>query len=288
MTITRGLIIDTPWIDHILEGRKDWEMRSQATSMRGWIGLIRKGSGQVVGLARLVDCGKALTKDEMIANEAHHRIPPRMIHSGEVAKWCVPWKLTDIRPLAKPIPYKHKSGPVIWVTLSDDVSRALASVNTDTPPMLCDENSGRSRAVSSVTQLTERPIRGDAFTTPKRPARPSAELDSGKRKVILRKTITGGSLRNKYIRLSDCLKDLPEDVIGGGNKIDTAPKELTVFWGGPTPVHTDIAGDKKIFRDRSIMRKFIDTAGVREGDVIVLSLSDAYTVHLSLERSDPD
>ena len=59
MTVARGLIIDAPWIDHILEGRKDWEMRSQATSVRGWIGLIRKGSGQVVGIARLVDCGKA-------------------------------------------------------------------------------------------------------------------------------------------------------------------------------------------------------------------------------------
>ena len=62
MTVTRGLIIADPWIDHILNGRKDWEMRSQATSIRGWFGLIRKGSGSVVGLARLRDCGMALNQ----------------------------------------------------------------------------------------------------------------------------------------------------------------------------------------------------------------------------------
>ena len=35
MDITRGLIIAAPWIGYILEGRKDWKMRSQATSIRG-------------------------------------------------------------------------------------------------------------------------------------------------------------------------------------------------------------------------------------------------------------
>ncbi len=45
--IKRGLTIDEPWIGHILEGQKDWEMRSQATSYREWFGLTRKGSGVV-------------------------------------------------------------------------------------------------------------------------------------------------------------------------------------------------------------------------------------------------
>lgn len=75
MPITRGLIIDTPWIDHILEGRKDWEMRAQPTAIRGWIALIRKGSGKIVAVAKLVECGKALGPDEMIEALNHHRIP---------------------------------------------------------------------------------------------------------------------------------------------------------------------------------------------------------------------
>lgn len=284
MTVTRGLIIDTPWIDHILEGRKDWEMRSQSTAVRGWIGLIRKGSGQVVAIARLADCGKALTPDEMVAYEAHHRIPERMIRSGEVAKWCVPWKLADIRPLARPVPYEHKSGAVIWVTLSEDVTRALGTTLTCTTPPASQEQPGPSRTVATLVPLAERPVREVAFVAPSRPAEPPTSLTSIARKIILRKTITGGSLRNKYIRLGECLTALPEDVIGGGNKNEVAPNQLTVHWGGPNPASTDIAGDKKIFRDRTIMRNFIETAGVREGDVIVVSLSDPYTVHLSLER----
>lgn len=286
MTVTRGLIIDTPWIDHILEGRKDWEMRSQATSVRGWIGLIRKGSGQVVAIARLVDCGKTLTPDEMVANETRHRIPERMIRSGEVAKWCVPWKLADIRPLETPVPYEHKSGAVIWVTLSEDVTRTLATADTSIAAAASPEQSGPSRTVASVVPMTERCRREEASMAPKRPAGPPPELASGEREIIMRRAITGGSLRNKYIRLGECIGALPEDVIGGANKSEAAPRELTVYWGGPNPARTDIAGDKKIFRDRSIMRKFIETAGVREGDCIVLSLSDPYTVHMSLERSD--
>ena len=126
MCVTRGLIIADPWIGHILDGRKDWEMRSQATSVRGWFGLIQKGSGTVVGLARLVDCGRTLDQAEMITNFDHHRIPVDMIRRGEVAKWIVPWKLADVIPLVHPIPYEHKSGAVTWVTLSPDVSQKLA------------------------------------------------------------------------------------------------------------------------------------------------------------------
>ena len=90
MTETRGLIIADPWIGHTLDSRQGWEMRSQATSVRGWFGPIRKGSGTVLGLARLVDCGRALFQAEMIANFDHHRIPTDMIRRGEVAKWVVP------------------------------------------------------------------------------------------------------------------------------------------------------------------------------------------------------
>lgn len=283
MTITRGLIIDTPWIDHILEGRKDWEMRSQSTSVRGWIGLIRKGSGTVVAVARLVDCGRALDPDDMIANEDHHRIPERMIRSGEVAKWCVPWKLADIRPLSRPVPYEHKSGAVIWVTLSDNVARTLETEAEHLPVGVFPEP---SRPVETLVEFVERPSLEEVSAPPKRPEREAAPLISDNRQIIMRKVITAGSLRNKYIRLSDCMNDLPNDVIGGGNKDQAASKELTVYWGGAFPSRTDIAGDKKIFRDRTIMRNFIDVAGVREGDVIVISLSDPYTIHLSLERSE--
>jgi ASCH domain-containing protein len=50
----KGLIIDEPWISLILQGEKIWEMRKTACHHRGRIALIRKGSGQVVGIAALL------------------------------------------------------------------------------------------------------------------------------------------------------------------------------------------------------------------------------------------
>ena len=57
----------------MLSGKKTWEMRS--TRNRGPIGLIRKGSGQVVGIADIVDSlagfeGKAVTASEALKRAA--------------------------------------------------------------------------------------------------------------------------------------------------------------------------------------------------------------------------
>lgn len=78
----------------------------------GWFDLIRKGSCQIADLARLVDCGKALNQSELVASIEHHRIPEGMILHREVAKWVIPWKLANIIPLERPVPYEHKSGAV--------------------------------------------------------------------------------------------------------------------------------------------------------------------------------
>jgi hypothetical protein len=57
--IEKALIVADPWISLILDGKKDWEMRSRKTAIRGNIGLIRKGSGLVCGVVKLVGCGEA-------------------------------------------------------------------------------------------------------------------------------------------------------------------------------------------------------------------------------------
>ena len=64
----RGLVIDEPWISKILQGLKCWEMRSGHTTIREQIALIRKGSGKVVGVARLVGCRGPLDLKELEAN----------------------------------------------------------------------------------------------------------------------------------------------------------------------------------------------------------------------------
>lgn len=119
----RGLIIRSPWIDHILAGRKTWEIRSKATKVRGTIALIRGGSGLVVGQAELVDSLGPFTFGQLGNRQDMHAVPeadlvPFMRRYKDQAH---AWVLDRVVAFEQPIPYEHPSGAVIWVTLSDEV-----------------------------------------------------------------------------------------------------------------------------------------------------------------------
>ncbi|MBR9766548.1 MAG: hypothetical protein GYB53_24290 [Rhodobacteraceae bacterium] len=288
MTVTRGLIIADPWIGHILDGRKDWEMRSQATSVRGWFGLIRKGSGTVVGLARLVDCGRALVQAEMIANFDHHRVPVDMIRRGEVAKWVVPWKLANVISLARPVQYEHKAGAVTWVTLSPDVSQKLAACialqdqsNDTLPPP--SRSIDHSKPLSTTSDQA-----GDAVRRTAAGAGKASQLPEGKHKVLGQSVLSGGNIRNNHIKLSPLMHAFPREVIGGSNKAEAAPRDLTIDWGGPETAKTDIDGTKSIFRARGWVRRFFATSGARENDVVIFTETGPYRISVRLERRKPE
>lgn len=121
----KGLIVDEPWISLILRGEKHWEMRSQATAVRGAVALIRKGSGAVVGVIRVTGCRGPLGLDELRSNADKHRVPMTEFESGRAAKWTTAWELADVQVLATPVPYRHPYGAVIWVNLEDGVSAAV-------------------------------------------------------------------------------------------------------------------------------------------------------------------
>lgn len=116
-----GLIIRREPLQQILRGEKTWEMRSKQVHKRGWIGLIEKGSGLVVAVARLVDCIGPLTDEQMLVNHHKHRIEPVRLHTGEIANCRTAWVLTDVMVLSRPVPYQHPSGAVTWVSLASDV-----------------------------------------------------------------------------------------------------------------------------------------------------------------------
>lgn len=118
----KGLVIDEPWIGLILRGDKTWEMRSTSTSTRGRIALIRKGSGKVVGLAELVESMGPLDSIAWRAHRDMHCIPPELDHAQQ--RWPHAWVLHGATPLARPVPYEHPSGAVIWVNLPDEVAHA--------------------------------------------------------------------------------------------------------------------------------------------------------------------
>jgi len=128
--LTSGLVIDTPHIDRILAGEKVWEMRSSRTATRGLIALIRKGSGKVVGVARLMDVLGPLSLEERLAAIDRHRIDEARLRSGEVDKWDHAWVLEDATRLDDPVSYEHPSGAVIWVRLTPSVvERVCAQID---------------------------------------------------------------------------------------------------------------------------------------------------------------
>ncbi|MBR9869508.1 MAG: ASCH domain-containing protein [Gammaproteobacteria bacterium] len=122
--VSRGLIIDQPWIGKILRGEKTWEMRSRRTSIRGPIALIEKGSGTVVGVASIVDSLGPLSLHDISENLPKHRVEPE-IHTKSDYKWNHAWVLDEVIPLSYPVKYRHKPGAVIWVELDDAAREAL-------------------------------------------------------------------------------------------------------------------------------------------------------------------
>ncbi len=318
MRITKGLIIADPWIGYILDGTKSWEMRSSRASHRGWLGLIRKGTGAVYGVARLIEVGAPLSPAEMIATFGHHRIPEHMIRSGEVAKWNTPWKLADVRRLSRPVPYRHKSGAVTWVELDDaaidgvasQFGAGVATVNPEAAMPLV----GASRhdwfgSVDTVNvEVSERgrklhididwddgkphvvlPLKPSpsAATIPAPqpltlPATTTLQAATGR--VIGEVEVTEGNIANSHIYLRAVFDRFPADTIGGSNKATRAKRDLTIDWGGAEPVQTDLDGEKRFFRARGWTGAFYRSHGVKAGDRVVIEEIAPYRYRVSLRR----
>jgi hypothetical protein len=120
----KGLVIAEPWISLILSGKKTREMRSKATSYRGPLAVITKGSGLVTGIVDLVDCIPGQHEAEYGASEALH-CSPKAQHTGWAVRWPVAWVFANARSLAEPVPYKHKNGAQSRVLLSVEESVAV-------------------------------------------------------------------------------------------------------------------------------------------------------------------
>lgn len=95
--------------------------------MRGQVALIRKGSGQVVGTVEIADSVGPLTEAQMLDNTTRHLVTVDRIKNGEVAKYKHAWVLKHPKLLAKPVPYNHPNGAVIWVNLQPDVVARISA-----------------------------------------------------------------------------------------------------------------------------------------------------------------
>ena len=114
----RGLVIRSPWVEMILEGKKKWEIRGRNTHVRGKIALIRGGSGLIVGTCHLAGVVGPLTRKEFRRN---HR--KAGLSEAEATSLRYPqtyaWVLKNARKCRPPRPYKHPSGAIVWVKLRD-------------------------------------------------------------------------------------------------------------------------------------------------------------------------
>ena len=94
-------------------------MRSRDTKVRGRIGLIKKGSKTIAGVADLIETLPKLSRSELTDSIAKHKVPMNKI--GEGFKHNIPWVLEQAQPLQEPVAYRHPRGAVIWVNLDPEV-----------------------------------------------------------------------------------------------------------------------------------------------------------------------
>ena len=114
---TVALVVKKHWLDLILAGKKDWEIRGVKTTRRGWIHLAEsKATGKLMGRVRLVDC-RAVARESFMEHADHHRV-----ENVEDVKYknIYAWVLESAERFDKPFGYMHAPGAVIWVKTSCD------------------------------------------------------------------------------------------------------------------------------------------------------------------------
>lgn len=80
--------------------------------------------------------------------------------------------------------------------------------------------------------------------------------------------ITEGNIRHNHIYLRDFFDKFPPEAVGGSNRASSASTEISIDWGGPIPVLTDLDGDKKFFRKRGWVAQFFKLNEVAVGSAI--------------------
>lgn len=121
---TRGLVIRQPWLDHIMAGRKRWEIRSRPCRVSGIIALIEAGHGRIRAVAHLTACRGPLQPEDWIeAARDGDIVGPEAQALGYLNAYA--WELGQVQSLRHPVPYVHPRGAIIWVRLPQEVQQAV-------------------------------------------------------------------------------------------------------------------------------------------------------------------
>lgn len=264
MQITKGLIIDEPWISRILKGEKVWEMRSTHTSHRGIFALIRKGSGLVVGVANLQRVSGPYDATGL-ADTVHNHCVGSDIFSQPDYKWWYAWELSDVQRLQQLVPYVHKSGAVTWVSLDEAAINAIHKGLSRGAASTCLKMASATAPSSGAT--VEAPD-GPAKTVRKTKAAGSADEEPQAGLTELRITLTQGNVNNAHFYIPRQTTLFPESAWGGKNKREVGEGLQFDFQGLDYPVFSDIDSSKRILRNRSAVREFYSLHQVSAEDEI--------------------
>jgi hypothetical protein len=120
----KALLIRTPHIEKILDGKKTWEIRSARTNIREQVGLIRSGSGTIIGVCDVIGCIGPLTEEQFRKNARKAGMKPSEASLGYDDKTFA-WVLANSQYLKAPVPYKHPTGAIIWVKLDAQTEQAV-------------------------------------------------------------------------------------------------------------------------------------------------------------------
>ena len=108
------LVVKNPWLDMILDGQKDWEIRGEQCTKRGIIHLALSGAkGSICGRVQVVGCRK-LAREDFKRHFRRHRVDS--ISKVKYANLFA-WEFAAPMLYDTPLRYKHPQGAVKWVRL---------------------------------------------------------------------------------------------------------------------------------------------------------------------------
>jgi len=107
-----GLIIKKKWLDLILDGDKEIEIRGHNTKKRGVIALIESGTGMIKGEVELFNSTPFSEKIQGLYSM--HWLTDHQIHHLGYKNPHAWWMEFPVK-YENPIPYDHPQGAVMWV-----------------------------------------------------------------------------------------------------------------------------------------------------------------------------
>ena len=120
--IRSALVVAEPYASLIASGEKTLELRYARTSKRELVGIIRKGSGLIIGVVHVSGSIGPLAEADLDGLRDRHLVPV-----GELAgrpAWRSGWELEAARRLPEAVAYRHPNGAQSWVTIADQEVRS--------------------------------------------------------------------------------------------------------------------------------------------------------------------